>query len=588
MSWWGNYRRNADADIQALLQRYLSSGNPELINKYIWQLEKIHGIVEGSDVDPEVLKHYIWALDQAGDLDDHHEEILASLAKGFFVSAWAHEIDVRGISPGGNYYYDSPPTPPDAVAYAKEYLKDLIKEIGLDLNAFYAFVLRIADPKYGQEITPEHFGYLISASAVGSGVGLWEVVPSPLQAHVEVPYGENYEIEALCDICGSVYMPDDNRYVICDNDACTGGDREYEGQDDLRATICDDCRFGCEACDVILCTPCGDDHECEVDVYDPDTGDIATEDYNTWFQYGELYHTGSLASLWKKLDEDKFWPNVFSISDHGNVSPPIIRGEDGNDEEDEEEEDWACGYCGHDEVIVPTFCNSEHCSECFLAVEEDHESCAWEGDEDYQENPDAVLRVLERRALNDPEARRRLAHQKFRAGMLPSVTFNPGARLLIENHGYASSSLQIAREEKETLLAHFGLYTHAVPGTPYPAAYMAKQRRIQKELKESGRGRRLGPIKEVPDRAYYYMDLMDLREGGGAVMTILVGNELLDLIMSDLSTVIAGGDIWYAYNPNPRVKEFIRHVYESGEETYPVFSIEPLNPELWRSYGALR
>lgn len=378
-----NYRRNADSDIQALLRSYIASGDQQLLSRYIRELERTyaaHSFQRGAsafDVDHSIMKQYIWALDEAGMVDDHHEEIFAGIAKGFFVNAWANEIDERGIAPGGDYYYNSPPTPPSAEKFTKEYLTKLTKEVGLSLNGFYMLATRFLHPNYDRNFTPEHFGYLISASAVGSGVGLWEALPAEI---AEIP-DETYDLlgDDLCDICGSVYALDDNTYVVCDNDACTGGDLNYEGQDDLRATICDDCRFGCEACDVILCAPCGNEHDCDVDEYNPDNGDIATEDDKTWFQYGKLYHKGSVASLWKKLDEDKFWPNVFSISDHGNVFQ-IIRGEDGN--EDEEEEDWECESCGHDEVIIPTFCNFEHCAECFDAVDEEHADCSWDGNEE--------------------------------------------------------------------------------------------------------------------------------------------------------------------------------------------------------------
>lgn len=50
----------------------------------------------------------------------------------------------------------------------------------------------------------------------------------------------------------------------------------------------------------------------------PQEDDIVTEDDENWYQYGELYHTGDRPSLVKKMEEDKFWPNVFVISDHGN------------------------------------------------------------------------------------------------------------------------------------------------------------------------------------------------------------------------------------------------------------------------------
>ncbi len=52
---------------------------------------------------------------------------------------------------------------------------------------------------------------------------------------------------------------------------------------------------------------------------EPEEGDITTEDHEHWFQYGKPYHTGDYPSLKAKMDADKFWPNVFWVSDHGNA-----------------------------------------------------------------------------------------------------------------------------------------------------------------------------------------------------------------------------------------------------------------------------
>lgn len=52
---------------------------------------------------------------------------------------------------------------------------------------------------------------------------------------------------------------------------------------------------------------------------EPEEGDITTEDHEHWYQYGKLYFTGDYDGLKKKMDVNKFWPNVFFISDHGNA-----------------------------------------------------------------------------------------------------------------------------------------------------------------------------------------------------------------------------------------------------------------------------
>lgn len=62
-----------------------------------------------------------------------------------------------------------------------------------------------------------------------------------------------------------------------------------------------------------------DDDTEPVEPTEPDEDDITTTDDNKWYQYGKLYHTGDRKSLAAKMDHDQFWPNVWSISDHGNT-----------------------------------------------------------------------------------------------------------------------------------------------------------------------------------------------------------------------------------------------------------------------------
>lgn len=52
---------------------------------------------------------------------------------------------------------------------------------------------------------------------------------------------------------------------------------------------------------------------------EPEEGDITTEDHQRWFQDGKLYFEGDEAGLKAKMDTDKFWPNVWFVSDHGNA-----------------------------------------------------------------------------------------------------------------------------------------------------------------------------------------------------------------------------------------------------------------------------
>ncbi len=58
---------------------------------------------------------------------------------------------------------------------------------------------------------------------------------------------------------------------------------------------------------------------------EPEEGDVTTEDFRSFYQYGKLWLSLSEeeSGKWKefvnqKMDKEKFWPNCWSISDHGN------------------------------------------------------------------------------------------------------------------------------------------------------------------------------------------------------------------------------------------------------------------------------
>jgi hypothetical protein len=213
------------------------------------------------------------------------------------------------------------------------------------------------------------------------------------------------------------------------------------------------------------------------------------------------------------------------------------------------------------------------------------------------------MRALERQVSVDPgdlDSQTQLAVLKRRIGLLPTVILEPRNELLVDRYGFdpwgglgifpRGRDRPYPDDAKESLLAHFGLYTHAIPGVPYPPAYIRRTEEIRQRMLERGRYRLARePIKRVPDRAYYYTELMQLKEGGGVVMTLLLDNdELLDIIWADVPSVITGGAVYWGNNPNPRVRDFIRHIYETGETEWLVFDIQPLNPELWESYQAIR
>jgi len=52
---------------------------------------------------------------------------------------------------------------------------------------------------------------------------------------------------------------------------------------------------------------------------EPEEDDIVTTDHRRWYQSGKIYVTGDEKALRRKMDKDKFWPNVWFISDHGNA-----------------------------------------------------------------------------------------------------------------------------------------------------------------------------------------------------------------------------------------------------------------------------
>lgn len=66
-------------------------------------------------------------------------------------------------------------------------------------------------------------------------------------------------------------------------------------------------------------SPEGTKHEARDEPDEPEEDDITTSDHKRWYQSGKLYFTGDEKGLKKKMAKDKFWPNVWFISDHGNA-----------------------------------------------------------------------------------------------------------------------------------------------------------------------------------------------------------------------------------------------------------------------------
>ncbi len=62
-----------------------------------------------------------------------------------------------------------------------------------------------------------------------------------------------------------------------------------------------------------------DEEEVEIG-YDTESGDIITQDRKTWFRYGALYFKGNEWELREKIEGSKFFPDIWTMSDHGNQS----------------------------------------------------------------------------------------------------------------------------------------------------------------------------------------------------------------------------------------------------------------------------
>lgn len=81
--------------------------------------------------------------------------------------------------------------------------------------------------------------------------------------------------------------------------------------------------------DEVLCADCLDTEPRE-----PEEGDITTEDYRKFYQYGRIYLQVGRDADWRKsvnrqMKKDGFFPNVWFISDHGNAHLMIL--EDDNE-----------------------------------------------------------------------------------------------------------------------------------------------------------------------------------------------------------------------------------------------------------------
>jgi hypothetical protein len=111
-------------------------------------------------------------------------------------------------------------------------------------------------------------------------------------------------------------------------------------------------------------------------------GYIYTHDHTKWHQHGGLYFTGSEEDMRRKMDRDKFWPNVFSISDHGNVH---LMTPDKSQEPSADEPKASCVECGKDVIPDPAGSPGVWVHAEGEDADADHVAVPEADDEDYDE-----------------------------------------------------------------------------------------------------------------------------------------------------------------------------------------------------------
>jgi predicted nucleic acid-binding Zn-ribbon protein len=120
-----------------------------------------------------------------------------------------------------------------------------------------------------------------------------------------------------------------------------------------------------------------EDHFNDLDA-DPESDEdsIQTEDDEHWYQYGKLYFTGDRSELKAKMDADSFWPNVFSVSDHGNAH--LISGSDNwwnESRKIKESRTWKPGMSWYENSYKCTGCGEEWMDEWSCEVDDECPNC---------------------------------------------------------------------------------------------------------------------------------------------------------------------------------------------------------------------
>ena len=138
--------------------------------------------------------------------EDVIEAIVAAAARAFFVTSWADEMEHQGTMPSGVELLDAaPPTPPDAVEFTQEYIREVERFKKLPIDEFYRFVEELPrDPYWDRDYTPENFGHYLALSGRGQEPGLADIVPPDLESWVEVPYTEEYQYDEFTSRIGEL------------------------------------------------------------------------------------------------------------------------------------------------------------------------------------------------------------------------------------------------------------------------------------------------------------------------------------------------------------------------------------------------
>lgn len=166
------------------------------------------------------------------------------------------------------------------------------------------------DPMFGDPVFHEWITN-IGRFCAGCRAGRTSAVPV-LDDEVELTHYHRLQM-GYCENCS------------WEHDVC-GFDEGADGADD------------CPCCQQALQDMHEDEHPYDVEPeFDQDAGDISTEDNEHWYQYGKLYFTGTADGLRDKMNLDGYWPNVFSISDHGNAH--LIRWPTEEIENDDDEDE---------------------------------------------------------------------------------------------------------------------------------------------------------------------------------------------------------------------------------------------------------